>query len=89
MSTLADHYFSSCIDYLETLGLNSQAVLSAINFNEYSNKQAQQLAPRISLNCYNALLNYAQQTLNEPLFGFKLGQQIRTADFGILGYLIE
>ena len=89
MSTLADHYFSSCIDYLETLGLNSQAVLSAINFNEYSNKQAQQLAPRISLNSYNALLNYAQQTLNEPLFGFKLGQQIRTADFGILGYLIE
>jgi len=89
MRTIADHYFSSCLDYLETLGLNSQRVLSAINFNEYINKQAQQLAPRISLASYNALLDYAQQTLNEPLFGFKLGQQIRIADFGVLGYLVE
>jgi AraC-like DNA-binding protein len=89
MSTLTDHYFSSCLDYLETLGHNSQVVLSEINFNEYNNKQAQQLAPRISLSSYNALLDYAQQTLNEPLFGFKLGQQIRTADYGVLGYLIE
>lgn len=89
MSTIADHYFSSSLDYLETLGLNSQGVLSAINFNEYSNIQAQQLAPRISLTSYNELLDYAQNTLNEPLFGFKLGQQIRTADFGVLGYLIE
>lgn len=89
MATIADHYFSSCLDYLEALGLNSQHVLSAINFNEYTNKQAQQLAPRISLASYNALLDYAQQTLNEPLFGFKLGQQIRTADFGVLGYLVE
>jgi AraC-like DNA-binding protein len=89
MSTLADHYFSSCLDYLETLGLSSQVVLSEINFNEYNNKEAQQLAPRIRLSSYNALLDYAKQTLNEPLFGFKLGQQIRTADFGVLGYLIE
>jgi AraC-like DNA-binding protein len=89
MSTLADHYFSSSLDYLETFGLKSQAVLLAINFNEYSNKQANQLAPRISLSSYNALLDHAQFILNEPLFGFKLGQQIRTADFGVLGYLIE
>jgi AraC-like DNA-binding protein len=89
MNTLADHYFSSSLDYLETLGLNSQRVLLAINFTEYSNKQIQQLAPRISLASYNALLEYAQQTLGEPLFGFMLGQQIRTADFGVLGYLIE
>ena len=89
MKTLADHYFSSCLDYLETLGLDSQCVLLSINFNEYSNKQTQQLAPRISLKSYNTLLQYAQNTLNEPIFGFKLGQQIRTADFGVLGYLIE
>jgi AraC-like DNA-binding protein len=89
MNTLADHYFSSCLDYLETLGLNSHVVLSAINFKEYNDEQVQQLAPRISLSSYNALLDYAQHTLNEPLFGFKLGQQIRTADFGVLGYLIE
>jgi len=89
MSTIADHYFSSCLDYLETLGLNSQSVMSAINFNEYSNKQTQQLVPRISLTSYNALLDYAENTLDEPLFGFKLGQQIRTADYGVLGYLIE
>jgi AraC-like DNA-binding protein len=89
MMTLADHYFSSCLDYLETLGLDSQSILLSINFNEYSNKKAQQLAPRISLKSYNSLLEYAQNTLNEALFGFKLGQQIRTADFGVLGYLIE
>ena len=89
MKTLADHYFSSSLDYLETLGLDSQRVLSAIKFNEYHNIKTQQLSPRISLDSYNSLLDYAQHTLNEPLFGFKLGQQIRTADFGVLGYLIE
>lgn len=89
MSTIANHYFSSSLDYLETLGLNREHSLSAINFNEYSNKQTQELAPRISLTSYNALLDYAQYTLNDPLFGFNLGQQIRTADFGVLGYLIE
>ncbi|MFT6329153.1 MAG: AraC-like DNA-binding protein [Bermanella sp.] len=89
MSTLADHYFSSSLDYLDTLGLDSRKVLVAINFHEYNNEQPQQLAPRISLRSYNALLDYAKYSLNEPLFGFKLGQQIRTADFGVLGYLIE
>ncbi|WP_282131462.1 AraC family transcriptional regulator [Pseudoalteromonas aliena] len=89
MNTLADHYFSSVLDYLQNQGLDSQTVLDAINFNEYSNKSAHQLASRITLVSYNTLLDYAQQTLNEPLFGFKLGQHIRTADFGILGYLIE
>jgi AraC-like DNA-binding protein len=89
MKTLADHYFSSCLDYLETFGLDSERVLLSINFNEYNNNKTQQLSPRISLDSYNALLQYAENTLNEPLFGFKLGQQIRTADFGVLGYLIE
>jgi len=89
MSTIADHYFSSSLDYLETLGLSSQGILSAIKFDEYSKKHTDQLAPRISLASYNALLDYAQIILNDPLFAFKLGQQIRTADFGVLGYLIE
>jgi AraC-like DNA-binding protein len=89
MKTLADHYFSSCLDYLETHGLDSHRVLLTINFDEYSNKQTKQLAPRISLTSYNALLNYAQITLKDTLFGFNLGQKIRTADFGVLGYLIE
>lgn len=89
MKTLADHYFSSCLNYLQSRGIDSHDALTAINFNEYKNKQAQQLAPRISLNSYNALLDYGQQILNEPLFGFELGKDIRTADFGVLGYLIE
>jgi AraC-like DNA-binding protein len=89
MKTLADHYFSSTLDYLQNQGLNNQAVLNAINFNEYSNKRTLQLAPRISLTSYNRLLEYAEKTLDEPLFGFKLGQHIRTADFGVLGYLVE
>lgn len=89
MKTLADHYFSSCLDYLQSKGLDSQEILTAIEFAEYTNKQTQQLAPRISLKSYNALLSYAQQTLNDSLFGFELGKQIRTADFGVLGYLIE
>ena len=85
MKTLADHYFCSCLDYLEAQGLASQVALSAIDFNEYTNKKSQQMAPRISLKSYNALLGYAQQALNDPLFGFELGKQIRTADFGVLG----
>ena len=57
MKTLADHYFSSSLDYLETLGLDSQRVLSAIKFNEYHNIKTQQLSPRISLDSYNSLLD--------------------------------
>jgi len=89
MHTLADHYFSSCLDYLESKGLDSRAVLKVINFSEYSDETAEQLAPRVSLSSYNALLNYAKETLNDPLFGFSLGQDVRTADFGVLGYLVE
>jgi len=89
MYTLADHYFSSCLDYLETLGHSSQSVLAAIEFDEYSDRRAEQLAPRISLTSYNALLEYAQGILKEPLFGFYLGQQISITDFGVLGYLVE
>ena len=89
MQTLADHYFSSILDYLQSRGLNSADALKAINFNEYSNRATQQLSPRITLKSYNSLLDYGQKTLKDPLFGFRLGQHIRTADYGVLGYLVE
>ncbi|ATG59072.1 MULTISPECIES: AraC family transcriptional regulator [Pseudoalteromonas] len=89
MQTIADHYFSSILDYLQSQGLNNEDALKAINFTEFSNRTKQQLSPRISLKSYNALLNYAQNTLKDPLFGFRLGQHIRTADYGVLGYLVE
>jgi len=89
MHTLADHYFSSILDYLQTQGVDNKAALNAISFNEYVNKSSQQLAPRISLQSYNALLSFASTALNNPLFGFELGKHIRTADYGVLGYLIE
>ncbi|CAM2792173.1 AraC family transcriptional regulator ligand-binding domain-containing protein [Pseudoalteromonas distincta] len=89
MHTLADHYFSSILDYLQAQGISAETALHAINFDEFSNQHIHQLAPRISLNSYNALLIYGEQSLNDSLFGFTLGQQIRTADYGVLGYLIE
>ncbi|ATG76625.1 AraC family transcriptional regulator [Pseudoalteromonas fuliginea] len=89
MYSLADHYFSSTLDYLQSQGIANEVALKAIKFNEYSDNKARQFAPRITLTSYNALLEYSQKTLNDPLFGFKLGQHIRTANFGILGYLIE
>ena len=89
MHTLADHYFSSILDYLQAQGISTKTALHAISFDEFSNQRTHQLAPRISLNSYNALLVYGKKTLNDPLFGFTLGQQIRTADYGVLGYLIE
>ncbi|XQF92433.1 AraC family transcriptional regulator ligand-binding domain-containing protein [Pseudoalteromonas espejiana] len=89
MHTLSDYYFSSILDFLQSQGLNAQNVLSAISFNEYVDKNNLQLAPRISLQSYNALLSFASKALNNPLFGFELGKHIRTADYGVLGYLIE
>lgn len=89
MHTLADHYFSSILDYLQTQGIDSSTALKAIGFTEFSRQHSQQLAPRISLQSYNALLVYGQKVLNDALFGFTLGMRIRPADYGILGYLIE
>ena len=89
MNTLANHYFSSILDYLQTQSVDYKTALNAISFSEYTDKNSQQLAPRISLHSYNALLSFASTALNNPLFGFELGKHIRTADYGILGYLIE
>lgn len=65
MYSLADHYFSSTLDYLQSQGIANEVALKAIKFTEYSDNKARQFAPRITLTSYNALLEYSQKTLNE------------------------
>ena len=78
-------YFNSVLLFARSRGLDISAALSAIGLTHYQKDKPERLA----LSDYAALLAYCAERLDDPLFGFHLGQDIRTADFGVLGYLIE
>lgn len=86
MNTTSDIYFSSVLNYLSQKGLCKQTCLQLIGFSEFKEKV---IGDRVSLIHYQALLELGKQNCEDPLFGFHLGQDIRTADYGVLGYLIE
>lgn len=82
-NTLDKNYFSSVQLYLEQLGWLHE------NSNRHeSNTDAEQEA-RIPLAEYEQVLQAGAELTNDPLFGFHLGQQIQSADYGVLGYLVE
>lgn len=89
MNTITKIYFSSVLEYLEKNGINKNTALSAIHFEHCDEVNLSGKNNRVSLTHYNALLSFAKDALSEPLFGFYLGQDIRTADYGLLGYLVE
>ncbi|WOH39302.1 AraC family transcriptional regulator ligand-binding domain-containing protein [Thalassotalea fonticola] len=89
MDTITNTYFSSVLEYLEKNGIDRNTALSAIQFERHDEVNFRDKNNRVPLTQYNALLHFAKASLSEPLFGFFLGQDIRTADYGLLGYLVE
>ena len=83
--TTSDLYFNSVLLYAERRGLPPAQVLAAIDAEDLLTHKP----PRVPLDYYTAALAYCAAQLSDPLFGFHLGQDIRAADFGILGYLVE
>jgi AraC-like DNA-binding protein len=90
MSTISANYFSCVLSYLEKRGLSITSSLTALGLTQVAQEHKKDHdESRVSLTQYNALLKYAELSLSDPLLGFHLGQDIRPADFGALGYLIE
>ncbi|MBO9489716.1 AraC family transcriptional regulator [Endozoicomonas sp. G2_1] len=88
------NYFLSILNFLEERGASTCDALAAIGLDDFdlsvhgrgdqdNNQQ------RVSFDHYDQLLRYAESQLEQPLFGFDLGKDIKSADFGVLGYLIE
>lgn len=86
MLTTSQAYFASVLDYLNKRGISSASALTAIGFDEYLDYKKHL---RVTFEHYSAVLEYGKNTLNDPLFGFHLGCEIHSADYGVLGYLIE
>ncbi len=86
MLNISQAYFASVLDFLEQQGISSDQALGAIEFDDFKHYKNQQ---RVALTYYSALLNYGKLTLNDPLFGFHVGCDVHSADYGVLGYLVE
>ncbi|KKK92152.1 hypothetical protein LCGC14_2705790 [marine sediment metagenome] len=86
MNTTSAIYFASVLHYLTQLGFCKQTCLQQIGFSQFASSVH---GDRVSLMHYQAILELGKQYCDDPLFGFHLGQDIRTADYGVLGYLIE
>ncbi|TMS60533.1 hypothetical protein CWB83_20730, partial [Pseudoalteromonas sp. S1691] len=54
--TLADHYFSSNLDYLQTKGIDSNTALRASGFTEFSLQLSQILARRRCFQSFNGIV---------------------------------
>ncbi|WP_435275020.1 AraC family transcriptional regulator ligand-binding domain-containing protein [Psychrobium sp. nBUS_13] len=79
-------YFSGVLTFLEQQGVNREDALNAINFTEFDSYDDSQ---RVSLSHYSDLLDYGKVACDNPLFGCYLGTDIHSADYGVLGFLIE
>lgn len=86
MTTTSDLYFSSVLSYLALNNVDKHECLAAINFSEFDTLAK---GSRVSVAHYQALLQFGESLTGQSLFGFYLGQEIRTADYGVLGYLVE
>lgn len=79
-------YFTTILHFLSSHDISSEQALAAIDWREFNSDDSQQ---RVPLEHYSNLLAYASIKLNQPLVGFYLGKDIKSADYGVLGYLIE
>ena len=80
--TVAATYHQGAIAFARELCQQKQIAADwLVNF-EHSNQ-----ASRVAAKTYERLLDEAAQRLNEPMFGFKYGQQIDISSFNLLGYL--
>ncbi|WP_448550825.1 AraC family transcriptional regulator ligand-binding domain-containing protein [Thalassotalea montiporae] len=84
--TSSTHYFLSILHFLERQGIPPKHALEQVDLVGFDLNDNEQ---RIALKQYSDLLAFAEQELAHPLIGFELGKDIKSADFGLLGYLIE
>lgn len=86
MLSCSVHYFASILNFLETQNVNTDMALSKIKLVDFDVNNDQQ---RVSLIHYNRLLSFGENELGQTLFGFNVGKNVKAADYGVLGYLIE
>ncbi|QTL35630.1 helix-turn-helix domain-containing protein [Pseudoalteromonas viridis] len=82
-NTLDKNYFSSVLLYLERQGVTCGDAVAPTRGAEFEQVN------RVGLAEYEQVLQFGAQQTCDPLFGFHLGQQIQSADYGVLGYLVE
>ncbi|MCG7534662.1 AraC family transcriptional regulator [Pseudoalteromonas sp. OOF1S-7] len=82
-NTLDKNYFNSVLLYLELLGVPQGEITALLQCTEA------EPGARVGLALYEQVLQFGAQQTSDPLFGFHLGQQIQSADYGVLGYLVE
>lgn len=82
---IAMDYVQILLQYLREQGVAEEQVLAEadIDINAISNKEA-----FLSVAQYSSLLSYAQQRLQDPVLGLRLGQLQNIAAHGPLGYAI-
>lgn len=88
-TTIHDVYYSSTyvrllFDYLSLQGLDAQQVLG-----EARPADADRGLGRYAGRHWRQMLERAAAALQDPLLGLHLGQQIRTAHLGVLGYVLH
>lgn len=86
MNSTSDLYFASVLTYLQSQGHDRHLCLARIGYTDFIDLAQ---GSRVPLTHYQALLELGKTLNQDGLFGFHLGQDIRTADYGVLGYLIE
>lgn len=85
MATCSLQYFDSALAYIkkQSGGASIEAMMPIEQI--HVNKPP----TRIEFSHYNALLATGAKLTKQPLLGFYLGQDIKSADYGELGYLAE
>ncbi|WP_171045234.1 AraC family transcriptional regulator [Pseudoalteromonas rubra] len=82
-NTLDKNYFNSVLLYLEQQGVTLDSAIVQPKTAE------SELGDRIHLTDYEQVMQLGAERTDDPLFGFHLGQHIQSADYGVLGYLVE
>jgi len=87
MATCSAQYFDSALTYIKTRTDDIASFEAMLRAEKISYSFAQ--STRVEFCHYNALLAIGATQLQQPLLGFYLGQDIKSADYGELGYLAE
>ncbi|AZZ99225.1 AraC family transcriptional regulator [Pseudoalteromonas sp. R3] len=82
-NTLDKNFFNGVLLYLEHQGVTLDSTLVQ------SKSIESELGTRVPLADYEQALQLGAERTGDPLFGFHLGQHIQSADYGVLGYLVE
>lgn len=89
MKTTSYKYFTSVIEHLIKLGIEEARINRLFFESTGTDIISIKTGFRIDYNLYEAILELGAMLSDDPLFGFHLGKNIKSADFGALGYLVE